>query len=329
MFQVVTFGSAIWDIFIRDKELTFNQKNKFLKESNICFPLGSKIDIDEIHFFSGGGGSNSAVTFSFQKIKTAYCGMLGFDPAGDEIIKELKKNKIDTSLIQRTEKKPTNHSFVLSIPKKDRTILVYRGASEFLSNQEIPWNKIKKNISKNGWFYLAPLSGKLSQSFEKIVNFAHKNKIKVAVNLGNDQLKMKKNKLIEILEKTDVLIINQEEAATLSGLSRDKEGEIFEKVSSFYPGIFVMTKGSKGASISFNNDVYSVNILKSKVVDRTGAGDSFGAAFVSGIIQNKDIEYSIQLASANATSCLKKWGAKNGLLRKGEPFKKIKVNKND
>ena len=83
MFQVVTFGSAIWDIFIRDKELNCNKKNNSLKEVNICFPLGSKIDIDEIHFFSGGGGTNSAVTFSFQGIKTSYCGMLGFDPAGE------------------------------------------------------------------------------------------------------------------------------------------------------------------------------------------------------------------------------------------------------
>ncbi len=329
MFQVVTFGSAIWDIFIRDKELNCNKKDGSLSETNICFPLGSKIDIDEIHFFSGGGGSNSAVTFSYQGIKTSYCGMLGLDPAGDEIIKELEKNKINTSLIQRTSKKSTNHSFILSIPNKDRTILVYRGASESLSNQEIPWEKIKRNIVKNGWFYLAPLSGKLSKSFENIVDFASNNKIKVAVNLGNDQLAMEKKKLIKILKKTDVLIINQEEAAILSGIEKNKESDIFKKVVSFYPGIFVMTKGSKGALISFNKKTYSVGIMKSKVVDRTGAGDSFGAAFVSGIIHNYSVEHSIQLASANSTSCLTKWGAKNGLLKKGDHFKKIKVIKND
>ncbi len=315
MFDVITFGSATWDIFVRDKEFAFKKDKRFFNEKAICFPLGSKIDVDEIHFSSGGGGTNTAVGFSRQGFKTAYCGMIGDDLAGDKVIDDLKRFKVDTSLVSKTDNQSTNHSIVISIPEKDRTILVYRGASEnFLFSTHI----------KAKWFYLAPLSGKLANSFGRIIDFGFKNNIKIAVNPGNSQIRMPGIK--EILKKTDILFLNQEEASFLTGISYNKEREILKNISSFYPGIFVMTKGKRGVVVSCGDKRYRAGALKSTVVDRTGAGDSFASGFVSGIIRKNDIEYAIQLASANATSCLKKWGAKNGLLEKGQRFKKIKVN---
>jgi len=63
-------------------------------------------------------------------------------------------------------------------------------------------------------------------------------------------------------------------------------------------------------------------------VDRTGAGDSFGSGFVSGLIRFEgDIENAIQLGIANANSCLQEQGAKNGLLEKKDKFKKVKIIK--
>ncbi|GAI51851.1 unnamed protein product [marine sediment metagenome] len=79
--------------------------------------------------------------------------------------------------------------------------------------------------------------------------------------------------------------------------------------------------------VSDGKKLYRAKPAKTKVIDRTGAGDSFTSGFVSGFIQSKgNIEYAIQLGVANATYCLKKCGAKEGLLEKGEKFKKVKVS---
>jgi sugar/nucleoside kinase (ribokinase family) len=79
--------------------------------------------------------------------------------------------------VKKKEKK-TNTSIIISSSGGDRTILVYRGASDILSGKDIPWKKIKKTK----WIYLAPLAGALCDTFEEIVNFASENKIKIAVN---------------------------------------------------------------------------------------------------------------------------------------------------
>jgi len=321
MFDIITFGSATWDVFMKTKKFQVVKNKKFLTGKGICLSLGSKIDIDSINFSSGGGGTNTAATFSKQGFKVAYCGMVGNDLTGEKIIEELKKLGIETRLIVKTRIKPNNYSIVLSTEGK-RTILVYRGASELLRKRDIFWKKLKSK-----WFYLAPLSGMLAGFSEDIVNFAHKNKIKIAFNPGYSQLSLPSKTLEKILKKIDILILNHEEASLLTKIPYSKEKEIFRRIDKMCPGITMMTKGSKGIIVSDGKHLYQVKPQKIKVVDETGAGDSFASGFVSGFIKSKgDIKSAIQLGIANANSCLTGWGAKNNLLEKDEKFEKIKIH---
>lgn len=318
MLDVITFGSVTWDIFLELDKFQVLRNRKFISRQGICFNLGSKIDIEDIGFASGGGGTNTAATFKKQGFKVAYCGAVGDDISGKEVIRQLKEIKINTSLVSIVKTKPTNHSIILNT--EDRTILVYRGASEVFSEKDIPWKKLNTR-----WLYLAPLSGKLANNTKDIVNFAKVKGIKVAFNPGNSQLALKD--LRSIIEKVDVLILNKEEASILTKISFKKEVKIFKAIDKMCPGIAVMTKGVKGVVISDGKHLYSAKLGKVKVVDQTGAGDSFGSGFVSGLIRNKGIEFAIQLGMANANSCLQKQGAKNGLLNKNSKFKKVSVKK--
>ncbi len=334
MFDIITFGSATWDIFLtlhpkfwvkglRPKNFQIARDKKFITGKGICFNSGSKVDVEDIYFSSGGGGTNTIAGFLKQGLRVAYCGRVGDDIGGQEIIEELKDLGINPQFIFKTKLKPTNHSVILTGPRIDRTILVYRGASELLGKKDVPWNKLRAK-----WFYLAPLSGELCNITEKIVNFAYKNKIKIAINPGNSQLSLPLKALKRILKKVDILILNQEEASLLTKIPYQKEKKIFKEIDELCPGIVIMTKGPLGAVVSNGKYLYRSGVPKSKVVDRTGAGDSFASGFVSGFIRKKgNIEYAIQLATANATSCLKKWGAKQGLLKKDEKFKKVKIEK--
>jgi sugar/nucleoside kinase (ribokinase family) len=324
MFDVITFGSATWDIFLKPKKFKIIESAKnFATAKGLCFNIGSKIDIEEIHFSSGGGGTNTAATFINQGFKTAFCGTVGDDVNGKEVVRDLKKLGVSTKLVLKSKEKPTNYSVILSVgdAKEDRTALAYRGASEFFGDRKMTIDNFKAK-----WFYIAPLSGRLCGKTEEIIDFAHKNKIKVALNPGNCQLNLSHKKLKKILTKADVLLLNQEEASLVTGISFQKEKEIFKKIDEFCNGIVVMTKGSDGVVVSDGKNLYSAGIIKTKVVDRTGAGDSFGAGFVSGLIRSGgDIEYAIQLGIANSAACLEQWGAKGELLKKNDKFYKVKV----
>jgi len=323
MYDIITFGSATWDVFLKPKNYQELKSKQFIKGKGICFSLGSKLDAEEIHFFSGGGGTNAAVSFVKQGFKTAYFGTIGNDLTGREIIKELKKLGIDTRFLSKTNLKPTNYSVIFNTDfNKYRTVLAYRGASEFLGKRNIPWKKLKKAK----WFYLAPLSGKASKLTKDIVDFAYKNKIKIAFNPGNSQLSLSIATLKAILKKIDILFLNQEEASLLTKIPYKQKREIFKKLDKMCSGITIIGS-SKGTLISDNKNLYQTKTPIIKIVDKTGAGDAFTSGFVSGFIKKEDIEYAIQLGIANSTSCMQQRGAKQGLLKKNEKFRKVKVNK--
>lgn len=326
MYDIITFGSAAQDINLKSKSFKIlNDREDFATGQGICLPFGSKIDVEDITFSSGGGGTNTAATFAKQGFKTAFCGAIGIDPAGLEIIRELKNLRIDTRFLVKKKEKHTNYSIVISNTGKDRTILVYRGASDLLEEKDIPWKKIRKTR----WFYLASFAGSLCDNFGKLVDFAKENKIKVAVNPSIQQLSLPEEKLKSILQKVDILFLNQEEASFLTKIPFTNENEIFKKIDELCPGIAVMTKGADGAVASDGKYFYSAETTpNAKIVDTTGAGDAFASGFLSDFIgYNGDIEKAVQLGIANSEANLAEVGAKNGLLDKNSKFERVQVIK--
>ena len=308
-YKVITFGSASEDIFVFSKEF-FDKK--------LCFPLGDKMEMDKILVRTGGGGTNAAATFAKQGLKAAYCGSVGKDYAGFSMLLDLKRFGVSTEFLSSLEGKTTNHSVILSKQEKGKVILVYRDASGYLP-KDFSLKKFKAD-----WFYLAPLSGEFAKNTKKIIDFAYKNKIKIAFNPGKEQIKLYKKSIKSILPKIDVLLVNEKEAKMLFG--KQSIETICQDIKSSLKGIFVT--GDKQYLTAFDGKfIYKANILKSKITDLTGAGDAFGSGLVAGLIEGYSIAETIQLGNANIVGCIREWGAKEGLLKKGEKYKKIKVKK--
>ncbi|MBN2197946.1 carbohydrate kinase family protein [Candidatus Wolfebacteria bacterium] len=319
MYDVITIGTATEDVFLKSpffKGLDNSKKFKkgILTDKTQCFALGSKIEIDELFIASGGGATNTAVTFSKQGFKTACLIRTGKDKASETIIKELQKEKINPFVI-KDGKQRTAYSTILLSPEGERTILVFRGTSDDFKNKEIPFDKLKSK-----WVYISP--GNINFSvIQKVFNHFYKNKILIAFNPSKNFLNMGARKLKPLLSKSKVVILNREEASYLTGINYNDENNIFKKLDDLVDGIAVMTQGPKGVSVSDGKTIYQAKIFSGKVIDRTGAGDAFGSGFVSGLIHKNSIKYAICLGTANATSVVEYIGAKKGILTEKD-FKK-------
>ena len=92
MFDIITFGSATIDIFAFLKPLE--------KKGLVCFKEGGKEILQGLEVQTGGGGTNTAVSFANLGLKTAFCGQVGNDLFADFIKKDLLKRRIDLSLVK-------------------------------------------------------------------------------------------------------------------------------------------------------------------------------------------------------------------------------------
>jgi ribokinase len=328
MFDVITIGSATRDGFFEGIDFLSVEGKCFVANKGICLPLGSKVRVPEVHFFTGGSATNTAVSFARQGLKTAIVCRVGDDVSGKTIIEEQKREKIVTQFIQKDCTVPTAYSVIFLTPSGERTILSYKGCAEKLTVKKIPWKKIQTR-----WLCIGSL-GKEKNILKKIIQFAVSKNIKLAINPGWNEINwLKKNP--KWIDKFEIFICNQEEAAYFTGIPYNKEKKVFKRLDDLVKGIVVMTKGKDGVSVSNGKTLWKAKILKKeRVIDVTGAGDAFASAFISTFVRKnkineKIVEEAIHTGMANACSVIKHIGTKPGILYKKDikRFKNLKIQK--
>lgn len=318
MFDIITIGSATRDVFIFSKDLHSHKSKNAINHVELSLPFGAKINVQKIIFDTGGGATNNAATFRrLGKFKVAALARVGNDPGGNLILDCLKKDKINTSFIQIDNKIQTAYSTILSPGGKisERTILVFRGASEKTESDKIPWGKMKTQ-----WLHISSLGGNLDL-LDKIIKNV---KAKVALNPGMQELRQNK-KLHSIINNVSFLILNRAECAYFAKTPFDNTKKLLKTLSKLKPTC-VMTDGVNGAYVVRDNKAYYIPSGGSKSANLTGAGDAFGSGFITGYIKSKgDIKEALIIGTLNANSVVQKVGAKNGILEK-YPNKTIKIH---
>jgi len=317
-FDIVTIGGAMRDIFFSTKEgkVLSNPKDPLCSHM-IAFELGAKVYVDTVNFESGGGANNTATGFSSLGLKTALIARVGNDREGDSLIQNAKKHGIDTSFIEIDKKVSTGFTFILSVQgiKRAQTIFAYRGTSDILKMPSLNF--------KTKWIYISSLS---CPNWSNILDRAFglkKSGVKFAWNPANVQLKAGAKKLSPWLKKLDVLIFNEDEARELVlSAKRVKDFRVrslIKIVRQMGPKIVVITVGKKGAYAYDGHKFYFQRPWPSKVVNITGAGDSFSSGFVASLFYKpKDVRQALIWGVRNSASVIHCIGAQGGLLTKAQ-----------
>lgn len=305
MYDVITVGSATVDVFAHTESELIKIKTIHGQEELIAYPSGSKILIQRLEFKVGGGGTNTAVSFSRLGLKTAYLGNIGLDENGSKVISLLKKEKIEFIGVRGEDQ--TGYSIILDSIENDRTILTNKGA-----NNNLKFTDINKKKLNSKWFYFSSMMGNSLKSLELLSEYAKNKGIKIAFNPSIYLIKDNKKEVQKILQYTDVLIFNKEEAEALVGNLPLKS--LILSCHDFGPKIIVITDGKNGCYSSDKKNVYVTKPRKVKVVETTGAGDAFASSFLSGLIKKNDLKFAIRLGMTNSESVISHIGAKENLL---------------
>ncbi len=318
-YDVITLGSNTVDVFAHtDQSGVIDIRSGSGSEEFISYPVGTKMLITKLMHNIGGNGANSAVAFSRLGLRTAYLGKIGKDHNGRLIMNALKKGKIDF-IGSRGEE--SGFSIILDSMEDDRTILTYKGCNNDLSYKEVHVSGLKTR-----WFYVSSMLGKSLHTMQKIVEYARKNKIKVAFNPSATLLENETKAAFNLLRYTGLLVLNKEEAESLIG----KKGADANarKLRVYGPQTVVITDGKRGALALHKDYYYKVPVSRDiKVVETTGAGDAFASTLTAGMILKKPFEYCLRMAINNAESVISHHGAQNLLLSRKKLFDLVSRDK--
>lgn len=312
-FDVVTVGSAAVDYFADTDSELIRIETRTRKEELIAFPLGSKLLIKSLLILTGGGGTNTAVSFSRLGLSTAYLGKMGDDGNADFIEKSLAAEGV--RFIGAREGQ-TGMSMILDSIHDDRSILAFKGANDHLHLADIP-------AFETEWVYLSSMMG---ESFDSVAEMIAQGHFDVAFNPSNYQAEKGYQGLKKIIDRTTLLVMNREEACKFLGFSFEESPDItvlMQRMAVLPPKLFVITDGAAGVHIYNRDYLYRGWPAQDLVIkETTGAGDAFASTFTAMIVKGLPIEDAIHFAMTNAESVLSHKGAKEALLS-WEALKKV------
>lgn len=127
----------------------------------------------------------------------------------------------------------------------------------------------------------------------------------------------------ELFDNAAYVIVNELEITHIEGYNPLNGEQILKK----YPNKLILTLGSQGVKYFDGINIVSIPAIKTKVVDTTGAGDTFLGAFMVAINNGMAISQAIMFANISAGLKTTKLGAQTGMPTLDEVKHYIKKNK--
>lgn len=309
MFNLLTIGDIVIDTHIQIDNASLECSIK-QKPCQLCLEYASKIPIKNSFQSLGGNAANVAVGAKKLGMNTAIISSVGDDANGELAIEELNKHKINTDLIYKEKNNATRYSVILNF-KGERTILSYHGKRKYV------WPS--KTIPPT-WLYYTGLSKGSSKIQEKLLHYLAKHPtINTAYNPGSFQLKNRINEVKEMIQHTDILIVNLEEAQKILKTTLKKVKTVQALIHKLINlgdkcREVLITDSKNGAYVGSLNEIWHIDSFPIKVVAKTGAGDAFSTGYISARHRGYNKPQSLTWGVANSCGVISKPGTQNGLL---------------
>lgn len=258
------------------------------------------------HKSSGGSATNTIYAFAKFGGKAGYLTTVGDDGNGRFYYDELDKCNIayKENVIRNTN---TGTCLVLITPDGERTMLTDLAASSQFRKEHLD----EDLISKSEWLYLegykfSEEDGK--SSIFSALDMAKRHNTKIALTASDVFIVQTFNKEVrEVLSQSDLFFCNEAESMALT--YENNSFAAFTEIQKICSNV-VMTKGANGAIVAYCGDIATFDAVPTNAIDTTGAGDSFAAGFLYGIIKKNNLHYAGRLASKLASLVVSKIGAR-------------------
>lgn len=253
---------------------------------------------------AGGKGANQAVAAARSGAKTAFVGQVGTDNGGEMMIKDLQDNGIDTTGIRENDQVGTGSAAILLDEDGQNSILVYGGANQQLSVDDVV--AAKQQIAAAD-FVIAQFETPQSATL-KAFQIAKANGVKTILNPAPAQ------KIDPALLKlTDLIIPNETESASLTGIIITDETSMLMSAAKYAQmGVrnLIITVGAKGAFYCTQDGYNFVPAFNVNAVDTTAAGDTFIGSLASQLKPDmSNIEKALVYAQRASSLAVQKMGA--------------------
>jgi fructokinase len=276
MKKIICFGEVLWDTFEDGKK-------------------------------AGGAPMNVAMHLGQQRVDVAFASRIGEDPSGDELVEFLKLHKLFSELIQRDDTLPTCQVTV---------DLDAKGQATYIIPQPVSWDNIQTDSAltlaaeQASAIIFGSLACRDETTRDTLLNLLNETKaLKIFdVNLRAPHYTL--STIETLTARADVVKMNEDEAKLLiGGSNNDLREQISEFRSKYHSKTICVTRGEHGAIVWHDHEFYDSPGCPATGGDSVGAGDSFLATFVAGLLRDEPMQQLVDKACTVGAFVASKRGA--------------------
>lgn len=280
-FDVVVLGDCNPDLVLTGDEIepSFGQVERL---------------VDGADLMIGGSGGIFAAGAARLGLRTAFVGMVGDDVFGKFMCDALSERGVDISGIVVDPSLRTGITVILSRPG-DRAILTFPGTIAALDAADVDPKLLTttRHVHVASYFLQTSLAPSLPILFQR----AHDAGTTTSVDPNWDPQERWDGGIRELLGSVDLFLPNAEEAIRIGGVQDAREAAL--ALASGGPLTAVKLGAAGALAVDHSGPVAEVPGLAGvELVDAVGAGDSFDAGLITGLLSGLTVERALSLGCA-------------------------------
>lgn len=271
---------------------------------------GKLVLVDQLGLHSGGCAANTGVALAKIGVETGIIGKVGNDGLGDFMVGVLEKNGIDVRGVVRDPKVGTSGTMVMVHPGGERSFIHYLGANASLTEHDVDFSLLKKNkiLHVAGSFLMPGIDG---EPTAHVLEKAQSMGITTSLDTAWDSTGRWMSILKPCLPYVDYILPSIEEARHVTG--QQKPEDVAKVFMDNGVKIVGLKMGEAGCYIRHADGEMLIPRYEVNAVDANGAGDSFVAGFLTGVVNGWDLEKTGRFANAVGAFCVMAVGASTGI----------------
>lgn len=253
--------------------------------------------------YVGGIMSNAAAVMAALGSKVYMIGVAGTDENSRFVKSSLEGFGVDTSFMSYNDSVKVGESMVFHF-KGDRNVFAIDGN---YADLEVTDSQMDIMMGAK-YIYTYPHFAPTIKDYPEILSKCRENGVKIIMDFESFD---KEKETPDIINYCDIMLINNHDFARLRGT--DTERELASYLIAKGKTLVAITKGSKGGAIYTAEETFDYKAFGvDKVIDTTGAGDTFGGALTFGLSKGLDLKEAVKIASAAAARAVTILGPKGG-----------------
>ncbi len=250
------------------------------------------------------GGSSSITAFNLARLgaRVGFVGVLGQDFFGRFCAERLKWAGVDLTYLRWMPGVKTGIT-VWNTRGPRRAGVTYPGTIEMLRASDVPDHYLRKARHLHVGAYF--LQRKLHRGAPGLFRRARSLGLTTSLDTNFDPAETWDSSLRRTLRHTDVFLPNEDEARRLTGRkTAAAAAQALRKLAR----IVVIKCGARGVLVAGPEGMFQVPAVKTRVVETTGAGDSFNAGFLTQFVRGASLLECAQAGVAAGARAVTKVG---------------------